>query len=101
MTIVEKIFAQGVRSVAETIAEQHASRSLDDLSVKELADVSWTRARTLARDNPHEAKVWAKAALAAYEFLAAHGDSLLAESAAENAAALRSWRLVRDELSAA
>jgi hypothetical protein len=94
---VSDIFNQGPNAVCDWLAALRPDRAVDDMDVKELADICWTRASTLAKVRSREARKWGQAALAGYEYLGRFGRASAAESAHENAAALRSWRLLREE----
>jgi len=71
------------------------------MDVKELADICWTRASTLAKAQTREAAKWARAALSGYEILSQSGDSLISESASESLQALRTWKLLEKWLNLA
>jgi hypothetical protein len=94
MPTVSDIFNRGPDAVLQSLHPGGAANSLGDMDIKELADICWTRASSVAKVSPHEARNWAKAALAGYDFLCQRGNPLVAESANENAAALRSWKLL-------
>jgi hypothetical protein len=96
MLNVNDIFSQGPNAVCDWLAALQPGRAIDDMDVKELADICWTRASTLAKVRAGEARKWGQAALAGYEYLGRFGRAAAAESAHENAAALRSWRLLRE-----
>ncbi len=95
MINVNDIFCHGPEAVTTWFC--HPDPAADDLTTKQLADISWTRASTLAKSQPFEARKWAMAALKGYEFLVLHAQSAIAESAGENAAALRGWKLLKDD----
>ncbi len=97
MATVTEIFRQGPQAVSELFAQVPPDSAWDDMDRKQLADICWTRANTLAKTQPADARKWAQAALAGYELLGRYGKHAAAESAAENAAALRSWRLVSQQ----
>ena len=86
MSKVMQNLSRGPEAVLGVFSEGDPAWS--DLDFKELADVCWTRAGTLEDSDPSAAKKWGMAALAGYDFLAHHGAPAVAESAAENAAAL-------------
>ncbi len=88
---VQEIFHNGPQAVIDTIVRQEVGRSLEDIDIKLLADLAWTRANTLDDVDPFQSKKWADAALAGYEFLEIHAKGAIAESAGENAEMLRGW----------
>jgi hypothetical protein len=73
------------------VAQEESRRSVEDIDVKLLADMSWTRANVLERTEPSVAKEWILAALMGYEFLVRHASPAIAESAQENVEMLRSY----------
>ncbi|HUO08771.1 MAG TPA: hypothetical protein VM008_10755 [Phycisphaerae bacterium] len=95
MARVNDIFQLGPDAVIEFFAGKISTRS-DALDIKELADICWTRASTLAKSQASDAAKWARAALAGYELLSTSDEPSLAESASESAEALRSWKLLQN-----
>lgn len=93
MTVVQDIFLHGPESAKEWFAAE-STRHAPPMDIKELADVCWTRASTLVRKDAEQARPWAQAALAGYELLSGSSNPMIAESAAENADALRGWKLL-------
>jgi hypothetical protein len=96
MVTINQIFEDGPDAVIETFARQPSIRDMKPMDVKELADICWTRASTLAKTQTSDAAKWARAALAGYELLRKSDEPLVAESASESADALRSWALLRN-----
>jgi hypothetical protein len=94
MKPVNEIFDQGPEAVSDWFIDEAGSPNVPPMNAKELADICWTRASTLAKTQTPEAARWAKAALAGYEFLTRSSEPLIAESASENVAALRSWKIL-------
>ena len=94
---VTDVVKQGPEAVTNQFAEQQRHRTLDDMDLKLLADLSWTRANTLAESNSAEAVRWARAALSGYEFLQHNASTAIAHSASEDVELLRSWPLLRTE----
>ena len=93
MTFIQELFLQGPETAKEWFSAE-AAKHASPMEVKELADVCWTRASTLVRSNTELARPWAQAALLGYELLSQSSDPMVAESSSENAAALRSWKLL-------
>ena len=93
MVSVNQIFEEGPQAVIETFARQSTIHTMKPMDVKELADICWTRASTLAKSQTSDAAKWAHAALAGYELLSASDEPSLAESASESVQALRAWKI--------
>ena len=92
---VHDVFEKGPKAVIEHFAQQDRHRTADDLDLKLLSDVCWTRASTLVQENkPEEAASWARASLAGYDLLVRSASPEVTRSAREDAAALRSWPLL-------
>jgi len=94
METVNEIFGDGPEAVTDWFTREASRHEMKLIDVKELADICWTRASTLAKTKASEAAKWARAALAGYEFLSHCDEPLIADSASENVAALRSWKLL-------
>lgn len=94
MNAVSDIFAGGPEAAMAWFEHERSEPAAKPMDVKELADICWTRASTLAQTRTAEAAKWAQAALAGYELLSHSDEPLVAESAAENVEALRSWKLL-------
>jgi hypothetical protein len=96
MLTISEIFEEGPETVIDTFARDELSRVMKLMDIKELADICWTRASTLAKTQTPDAAKWARAALAGYEILSTSDEPLVAESASESVAALRSWKLLQN-----
>lgn len=94
MRNVNDLFERGPDFVTNWFAREASQEDVQPMNVKELADICWTRASSLLKTSEPEAAQWARAALVGYEFLSHCDEPLVAESASENAAALRSWKLL-------
>jgi hypothetical protein len=92
MQDVRDIFAKGPDGVIAFCAQQEMRPSFDDLSMKQLSDICWTRANSL-RSQPELARRWALAAFRVFEWLSRHASELVAQSAQENCTLLRPWAL--------
>ncbi len=101
MNSVNETFSRGPQAISEYFSQLPHDQSWDEMDLKRLADICWTRASGLVKVQAAEARKWAQAALDGYEFLKHHGHPATARSAAENAAALRSWKLLADQTTAA
>lgn len=99
MSVVNDIFDHGASAVIEHFSRPDAAHILGEMDAKELADICWTRASTLAKVRRVDARIWAQAALAGYQFLEQSGNAATARSASENAAALRAWPLLQEATS--
>jgi hypothetical protein len=96
LVTINKIFDEGPDAVIDTFTDDSTIREMKPMDIKELADICWTRASTLAKTQTSDAAKWARAALAGYELLSRSDEPLIAESATENADALRSWKLLQN-----
>jgi hypothetical protein len=96
MVSVNQLFDNGPEAVIDTFAHETTTHTMKPMDVKELADICWTRASTLAKSQTSDAAQWARAALAGYELLTTFDEPSLAESAFESIQALRSWKLLQN-----
>ena len=99
MDNLNDIFCHGPGAVLAWVHRRPVG--VDELDAKLLADNCWSSAGEQAEIDIPLARQWGRAALSVYEFLTDNAKPMVAESARENAQALRAWDMLRDESPAA